>query len=427
MHDRIIDTSQRLPRWLLATVVLLGLSVFINYIDRGNLATAAPSIRDEFQLSTSQLGFLLTAFFITYIPMQIAVGWLSDRYGAAHVLLTGFVVWSLAMTLTGLAQGFVMLVGLRLLLGLGESVSFPTASSIIARSVPESARGIANAATSVGLSAGPAFGIFFGGMLIAAYGWRWFFAGFGLVSLLWVIPWLTIAQPHLPQPRAINAESGPPTAVLLRTPALWYASLGHFGVNYVWYFVLNWIPYYLVRERGWTLAQMATIGGVSYLLMAVVATANGWITDRRIRAGISHTRVCKTYLAAGACIVGACVAACALASTMVSACLLVLACAAFGLTAPHIYLVAQTLAGPAAAGRWVGMQNCLGNIAGLIAPFLTGVLVDRTGSFVPAFLIAAAASLLGGAAWVFGLGEIKPIAWSRQDYCGEQTTSRAVP
>ncbi|OYV99647.1 MAG: hypothetical protein B7X11_05185, partial [Acidobacteria bacterium 37-65-4] len=92
MRWSVPDASPRMPRWLLATLILLGLSVLINYIDRGNLATASPLIKYELGLSTTQLGFLLTAFFIAYAPMQIVVGWLVDRFGAARVLLTGFIL-----------------------------------------------------------------------------------------------------------------------------------------------------------------------------------------------------------------------------------------------------------------------------------------------------------------------------------------------
>jgi len=411
MQDRFTDHPQRMARWLLVTVFLLALAAFINYIDRGNLATAAPLIKDELGLSTSQLGFLLTAFFITYMPMQILVGWLSDLYGAARVLLAGFVIWSVAMALTGVAGSLAVMVALRLLLGLGESVFFPTASSIIARNVPEAARGMANSAVIAGMSAGPAAGVFLGGLLIAACGWRGYFIGFGLASLLWVIPWIIVAQPHLLRLREIRASTSVPTAALLRTRQLWMASLGHACGNYIWYFILSWIPFYLVRERGWTMEQMAVIGGVSYLSMALVTAANGWYTDRRFARGDSRTRVCKSFLGAGLGIAGICAAACASSGSRTSVILLVVGCGALGLSGPHQYIAAQALAGPGAAGRWVAMQNCLGNVSGLIAPFLTGVLVERTHSFAPPFLIAAGVSLFGAAVWVFGIDEIEVIDW----------------
>jgi ACS family D-galactonate transporter-like MFS transporter len=416
MRRTVSDPSVPIPRWLLATLILLSLSIFINYIDRGNLATAAPLIKDELGLSASQLGFLLTAFFIAYTPMQIVVGWLADRFGAARVLMIGFTVWSVAMSLTGLVHGFTMLVALRLLLGIGESVSFPATSSIIARCFPESRRGMANAVFMTGMACGPAAGIFFGGLLIAAYGWRWFFVGFGLVSLLWVIPWLLIAQRRLVEHRAANVDAGsaPGIRAILHERSLWGASLGHFCANYVWYFVLSWMPFYLVHERHWSVMQMARIGGSAYLLMALATMTTGWLTDRLIASGSSRTIVRKSFLAIGAGVAAVCVAGCAVVDAGTSVFVFMLACAAFGLVSPNIYAVAQTLAGANAAGRWVGIQNCIGNFAGIVAPFLTGVLVDRTGNFVLAFMIAAAVCALGGIAWVFAVGPVAQIDWARQ-------------
>lgn len=427
MHRTGSAASKPMPRWLLATLGLLSLAIFINSIDRASLATAAPLIKDELHLSASQLGFLLTAFFITYMPMQIVVGWLTDRFGAARVLLTGFIVWSLAMALSGFAHTLATLVWLRLALGVGESAFFPTSSAIIARCFPESSRGFANACVLSCNSAGPAFGVFVGGLLIAGFGWRPFFIAFGLVSLIWVVPWLIVAQPRLVEQRAKTSADAPATQTILRERSLWGASLGHFCGNYIWYFMLSWVPYYLVHERGWSLTQMAKIGGSAYLLMALAGLLTGWITDRWVASGTSATKVRKTFLGAGSVLVAVFIAGCAIVGANASVVLLMLACGSFGLIAPNTFAVAQTLAGANAAGRWVGVQNCVANIAGLIAPFLTGVLVDRTGNFVLAFWVAAAVCALGAVAWVFGVGPVVQIDWMRRGRRHAIAASTPVP
>jgi MFS family permease len=406
--------STRTPVWFVATLALLGVAVFINYIDRGNLATAAPLIKTELGLSATQLGFLLTAFFIAYVPMQVLVGWLTDRFGAGRVLLIGFIVWSLAMAGSGFVHGLALFAALRVLLGLGESVFFPASSSILARCAPESGQGMANAVIMTGMACGPAFGVFFGGLLIAQFGWRHFFVGFGLLSLLWVIPWLRTAQPRLRQHQATAREGGPSMWAILRERSLWGVSLGHFCANYVWYFVLSWMPYYLVHERGWSMQQMAAIGGVAYLLMALTTMITGWAIDRRIVSGVSVTRAHKSCLGVGSVLTGVAILACAVASAGASVLLFCLACAAMGLVSPSVYGVAQVLAGEQAAGRWVGIQNCIGNVAGLVAPLLTGILIDRTGHFVLAFAITAAVCVGGGLAWIFGIGPVSQIDWARR-------------
>ncbi len=266
-----------MSRRTVAMVVLIGISVFINYIDRGNLSTAATLVKHELHLTATQLGFLLTAFFITYMPMQPVVGWLVDKFTASRVLVAGFIVWSLATILSGFAGGFALLFACRLLLGFGESVSFPSMSRILCENVTEAQRGLANGVVQSGLAFGPAFGIFFGGMLIAAWGWRPFFIGFGLLSLLWVVAWMAVSHRHVEHSDAARAGDAPPMALILKEPSLWGASLAHFCSNFLLYFLLTWIPYYLVHERHWTLSQMASIGGAAFLLMGAGMLACGGI------------------------------------------------------------------------------------------------------------------------------------------------------
>ncbi len=393
-------------------VILIGISVFINYIDRGNLSTAATLVKHELRLSATQLGFLLTAFFITYMPMQPVVGWLVDKFTASRVLVSGFVLWSLATILSGFAHGFVLLFACRLLLGVGESVSFPSMSRILCENVAEAQRGFANGIVQSGLAFGPAFGIFFGGMLIAAWGWRPFFVGFGLISLLWVLGWMAISHRHVEHSDAVGAADAPPTALILREPSLWGASLAHFCSNFLLYFLLTWIPYYLVHERHWSISQMASIGGAAFLLMGAGMLACGGIGDRFIRAGLSPTFVRKATCCAGAVVAAISMIGVGYSGNDASAIWLMFAGIGTGFLGVNTFVVAQTMAGPAATGRWVGVQNTLANVAGIIAPALTGILVDRTGSFHVPFAIAAALALGSGLSWTFLVGRIARIDWS---------------
>ncbi len=393
-------------------VVLIGISVFINYIDRGNLSTAATLVKHELHLTATQLGFLLTAFFITYMPMQPVVGWLVDKFTASRVLVAGFLLWSLATILSGFAGGFAMLFACRLLLGIGESVSFPSMSRILCENVTEAQRGLANGIVQSGLAFGPAFGIFFGGMLIAAWGWRPFFVGFGLISLLWVIAWMAISHRHVEHTADTSAGDGPPMSLILREPSLWGASLAHFCSNFLLYFLLTWIPYYLVHERHWSLSQMASIGGAAFLLMGAGMLACGTIGDRFIRSGLSATLVRKATCGAGAAIAAVSMIGVGYSGNDASAVWLMFAGIGTGFLGINTFVVAQTMAGPVATGRWVGVQNTVANIAGIIAPSLTGILVDRTGSFHVPFAIAAALALGSGISWTFLVGQITRIDWS---------------
>jgi MFS family permease len=403
----------RAPTSPVRVVLLLAAAVGINYIDRGNLATAAPLIQDELHLSATQLGFLLSAFFWTYVTAMVPAGWLAERYGARRVLAGGVVIWSIATLLTGLANGLIMLLLLRLLLGLGESTAFPSASKALASEVPQSQLGLANGVLSFGYLVGPAVGTFLGGMLMAKFGWRPVFVLFGVISLMWLWPWLRTPQGPTLKSAPTDADT-PSFARILRQRGLWGASLGHFASNYNFYFILAWLPVYLVKARGFSMESMAAIAGAAYLINAISALLMGWATDSWCRSGRSPDLIYKgvmalTHLATIGCMVG--MALLPISGSI--ACLFgyEVVC---GLSSPGVYAIPQILAGPKAAGRWVGVQNTCGNVAGIVAPALTGMLVDWSGNFVSAFVLAAAVNILGLVGWLFILPKIAPMNWQQQ-------------
>src|ERR1035437_8091804 len=184
-----------LPGNLLALLVLLGISVFLNYIDRGNLSIAAPMVKNELHISASQLGILLSAFFWTYACMQPISGWLVDRLNVNWLMAAGFFVWSASTAATGWVHTLAGLFAVRLVLGIGESVAYPSYSKIIALNFHEQHRGLANSVVSAGLLLGPGVGIVLGGTLMGRFGWRPFFVGLGLLSLVWLIPWIKFMPP----------------------------------------------------------------------------------------------------------------------------------------------------------------------------------------------------------------------------------------
>jgi MFS family permease len=394
-------------------VLLLAAALLINYVDRGNLATAAPLIQDELHLSATQLGLLLSAFFWTYATAMTPAGWLAERYGAPRVLTAGVVIWSLATLLTGFATGLVSLLLLRLMLGLGESAAFPCASKIIASSVPRAYLGRANGVMSFGYLVGPAVGTVAGGLLMARFGWRAVFVLFGCLSLLWLLPWRRI---HLQAPSAPietqAAGAGPVFAQILRQRGLWGASLGHFAGNYNFYFILAWLPVYLVKVRGFSLQMMAGIAGSAYLINAVSALLMGWASDRWVRSGHSASFIYKGAMALNHLVSIGCMAGMVLLPVQGSIACLFAFEVVVGLSSPGYYAIPQIMAGPGAAGRWVGVQNTCGNLAGIVAPAITGLLVDATGRFASAFALAGFINLLGLIGWIFILPPVAPVDWN---------------
>src|SRR3982750_4832664 len=170
-------------------ILLLGAAVFLNYVDRGAIGIAAPKMKDELGLSAEAYGLVFSAFFWIYAPVQFFAGWLCDRFSVYKLMAGGILLWAASTLLMGLAGGFASLLVLRVMLGVGESISFPGSSKIIARHVPAERRGVANAAIASGLALGPAAGTLAGGLILGQWGWRVIFLAFGLATLLWLLPW----------------------------------------------------------------------------------------------------------------------------------------------------------------------------------------------------------------------------------------------
>lgn len=398
---------------LSAVLALLGISAFINYVDRGNLSIAAPMLKDELGISASQLGVLFSAFFWTYACLQPVAGWLVDRFNVNWVIAGGFLVWSAATAGTGIVRAFSTLFVLRLILGIGESVAYPSYSKIIALHFPEEHRGLANSVIAAGLVLGPGFGMLMGGMLVAGFGWRPFFIVLGLVSLLWLIPWIKW-MPEARDSIHLDATGGPSLPEFVRLRSAWGTCLGSFCSNYVNYFLITWLPFYLVRERHFSMVGMARIGGTAYLIGACFGTLCGWLSDHWIMAGGTPTRVRKTFVGGGLALAGTFLGLSAVSGPVICVAMLLLGMIFFGAAASNLWAITQTLAGPQAAGRWTGLQNFVGNLAGVVAPAITGFVLDRTGHFYWAFAIVTGVALTGSMFWVFLVGPVEQVVWYKK-------------
>lgn len=395
----------------MAVVFLLAAAVFLNYVDRGNLATASPVLKDELGLSNAQIGVLLSAFFWSYAPLQPFAGWLAQRFDVRYVLAIGLVVWSMATALTALVTTFSALLSLRVLLGIGESVTYPCNSKFLGQRALEHERGRANGLIAASQALGPAFGTLIGGLVIARIGWRSTFIAFGVISLLWVLPWAVVTRGGTVTASPDATLRPLPYWMLLRQRALWGCCIGSYCSLYSYYFVLAWLPLFLVKTHGFSVQDMARIGAAVYALHAASSAVVGWLSDRWIIAGMSPNQVRKTLLVSGLLGVAAAMMASATAGPMLSVALLACAAALFGTQTPNLYALSQTLGGARAAGQWMGVQNLVGNLAGVTAPMVTGFLLDRTHEYFWAFAIAAGMALMGTFAFGILIPKIEPIKW----------------
>ena len=235
---------------------------------------------------------------------------------------------------------------------------------------------------------------------MASIGWRGLFLIAGGLGLLWLVPWAITAPRVLEQTPGVQAPELS-WGQLLRSKSVWGTCGGLCGANYSWYFILTWLPSYLVRERHFSLNSLAYWGALPFVLMAVSSLGGGILADRLISRGSPAVKVRKRFLVTGLLLTAVFMPTVLIPRVELAVAGLLIACFTFGIYASNLFALTQALAGAGAAGRWTGIQNACGNLAGIVSPMLTGWIVDRTGVFTLAFVCAGAACLAGAAS--FGL------------------------
>jgi MFS transporter, ACS family, D-galactonate transporter len=388
-------------------LALLVLSVCINYADRGNLGVAAKSLERELHLGQGELGTLLGAFSITYAVSQLFAGKLIDRWNVNWLYAFAFFLWSAATGATGFANTFVEIFLLRLVLGIAESIAYPAYAQMIVTSFPEGLRGTANGLIDAGSKLGPALGVLLGVEMINWFSWRGMFFIIGAGSLIWLIPWCLVAH-KLPGKRIVgHPESywSASYAQILSSRALWGTAIGLFGGNYAWFFFLNWLPYYFENDRHYTHDTLAIMGSLPFWAIAASSTFFGLFADWMIRRGGHAGYIRRFFVCAGLSGCGALMLAAILVPTALwSNILLLSACVSMGAWSSNHWAYSQLLAGHETAAKWTGIQNGIGNVAGLVGPVVSGFALKATHSFFAAFAITCGVLFIGVLAYWFLVG-----------------------
>ena len=406
----IATTSQPTNARLTWVVGLIALSVLLNYVDRGAIGIAAPKMKAELGLSATGFGVAVSAFFWVYAPLCLFVGWLCDRFCVYRIFAAGVAVWAISTALTGFVGGLASLVVLRLFLGLGESIAFPGSSKIFAAQVPAAHRGMANAAVAAALAFGPAVGTLGGGTILAEMGWRPIFWIFGAVTLLWLVPWHFVSAPLRSRTLSSPVVDPAPFGRLLRIPAVWIMGMSTFFSNYGLYFLLAWLPLYMVNVRGYAISEMIFLTTLGFVAQGVTALLSGRMSDMLSARGRSEGAVRRGMMIAGQALMTVSVAGMAWRDTPgVLALWLIMAGMATGLLATNVFAVGQMFGGARRTGGWMGIQNAIGNTSGIIGPVATGLIIDHLGGYTGAFVVTAAVAFVGVLWWCFVVPEIREV------------------
>ncbi len=396
-------------RW--AIIALLFISSVLNYIHRAAVSVALPMISREFKISPLQKGFLLWSFFISYSLMQIPMGRLVDRYNLRWLVAGMFSLWCLSCGLMGLASSLAMLVALRILLGVGESIYLPGGNKIVGLLFAPADRGLPSGLFDCGTRIGLAAGTPLVAWLIFRFGWHWMTAIIGFSALLWVIPWL------LTFPSRIHAMQLPPPAknaalpVRARQPFtfnrnLLGLSLGFFCWGYFWYLLVTWLPDYLMEVRHLSVRRAGFYTALPFLVFAVSEVVGGLIADHLIHRGWNETRTHKGLVTV-AFSMGLLLIPATFVHHASTALFFLCGAAMVGLAAGNLLVILQRCAPPNQIGLWTGVQNFTGNVGGISA-LVTGYLIGRTGSYLPGFLLGPVVLMAGLMAYWFVVGELGP-------------------
>jgi MFS transporter, ACS family, D-galactonate transporter len=407
-HPVLKVTNAR--RW--SIVGLLFTASLINYFDRATISFALPLISTELHLGPEAKGVLLSAFFWSYALLQIPMGVLADRVNLRWLYAAAFTLWSVSQGLMGFATGLGTLIAFRVLLGIGEAIYLPGGSKIVSLLFRPAERGL-----PCGLfDAGTRTGLVIEGVLVpwmlVHYGWRRTFAVVGFAALVWLVPWFLTTPKRLrgeaPDPSVVRPGFSRTFTALITNRNLLGICLGFFCFDYYWFFLVSWLPDYLVTVRGLTMMKAGIYAALPYFVFGASEPIGGWLADRLVRAGYSETRARKGIVTF-AFLTGLLLIPAARVSTPNGAVALIIAGCLVGLATGNLLVILQSCAPPTEIGLWTGVYNFVGNIAGILSPLITGFLIAKTGSYTPPFVLAAVLVAVGPLAFWLIVGDLTAV------------------
>lgn len=412
-------------------MVMLFITVVINYLDRSNLSIAAPALKDEFGLDTVHEGLILSAFGWTYAAMQIPGGWLVDRVAPRVLYAVALILWSAATFFMGFAGSFVALFVLRLAVGALEAPAYPINNRVVTTWFPERER-----ATAIGFyTSGQFVGLAFLTPVLAwlqhRYGWHMVFVTTGLLGIVWGVLWFMVYR----EPRQFRGaneaeielirqgggvvdlerrvtEKKTPFAwadlgLVMSRRKLWGVYLGQFCLTSTLWFFLTWFPTYLVKYRGMDFIKSGFLASVPFLAAFIGVLCSGVLSDWLIRRGATIGLARKLPIILGLLISTAMIGANYTDST--SWVIFFLALAFFGNGLASItWSLVSTLAPVRLLGLTGGVFNFVGNLSSICTPIVIGYLVTQD-NFAPAIVYVASLALLGALSYILLVGKVERI------------------
>src|SRR5262245_18768754 len=393
-------------------VVLSFVAMVIGLADRINISVAAPILMRERGWDTVQMGWVLSGFFIGYSFLMMPVGFIADRYSPKWILCFSVAWWSLFTALTPLPQSLVGMAIVRVLMGIGQSGVIPCINSILVRWFPPHEYSRATVFSWSGGSAGAIVAFPLASAVLSVWGWPAVFFAFACFGALWLPFWMFGVTDNPAESRGMRKEeiahilaarpelqkvARVPWKKILILPPIYAVTILHFSFNWITYFLLSWLPTYLLAERHFSLSNMAVGSSLPFLSIVISGNVFGAMIDNYSKSH-DRTRVCKLFLipfvmAAGALLL--------IPEATHPVMIVVLLCLAAGLASGAYPVISSGSLDmtPRYAGTVVGFQNCVANFSGILVPVVTGYVVKISG-WAAAFWLAASICTIGCLAYV---------------------------
>jgi sugar phosphate permease len=407
-------------RWVV--IFLCFLAIAVNYIDRANLAVAAPQIEKALGIGPAEMGFILSGFFWTYALMQMPFGWFVDRVGARIALPLAVGWWSVFTAATAVTTSVAGMFGSRLLLGVGEAGAYPSCAKLVSQWFRPEERAIATSIFDSGSRVGSALSIPVVALIVGTLGWQAAFVLTGLLGAVWIVGWLVIyrnpvqdameaARDAAPAAHARGDNDNVTWASLFRHRTLWGMMLGFFCLNFVIYFFITWFPSYLVQTRGFSLKSLGTLGMIPALMSIPGGWIGGIVSDALYRRGWSLTASRKTCMVGGMLLSSVITLSAFTSDVYLMLAFFGISYGSLAFAAASIWsLPADVAPTPDHVASISGIQNFASNLAGIVITTFTGLMVSLTkGSFTVPLVVAGGFCFLGAFSYLVIVGRIEPL------------------
>lgn len=409
-------------------LVSLFMITAINYLDRTNMAIALPHITEEFKLSATQAGLILSAFSWVYAALQVPGGWFVDKIGPKLAFGYAMIGWSLCTLAFFFARSYGVIVGLRVGLGLFETPAFPANNRLVSNWFPSRERGRATAWYTAGEYVGLAVAVPLLSVLVVHFGWPSIFLVTGVVGLLFSVVWFRRVYDTPEESPRVSAEelahirqdgdASPHEAVkpsettlqglaiLVRSRRMWGLYIAQFANNSVLFFFLTWFPSYLVNEKGMDTIKAGFWGSLPYLSAMVGVLIAGQASDRLMRTRMSRTWARKLPVMTGLLLAPIMVAA-----NYTDSVPLVIFFMSTAFFAQGFMQMGWTALADIAPVRLMGLAGGMfsfaANLGGALTPIIIGVIIDRTGSMASGLVYMAALTTVGFLAYAFLIDKVE--------------------